>query len=250
VPQLFLQEVAEQPVIHQAAGHLRQKQAAILRLRQPVRAVRQLEDGRAQLRRHAEQRRGRQQKVAQAGWLGFEHRAGERVEQRLRPFAAAQHDLFQVGGQGVQRQDGARWPAFQAGGQLLDLGDRWRRAQGALRQIIYFLVGEAKLFLAERQHLAARDHLGERQVGQDAADQDDMAVGRQQRDERLQPDLGGGRSRQHMRIVQEVQHLLVGVLAQVVGDQRRQLAGRITGDRSQVLDAGRHVFERGQHLVV
>ncbi len=249
--ELPLQQAAEQPVIDDAVRDARHEQVAVLGFGQPVRTVTQPQRRRAQFRREPFQRGRRQQEIAQARRLSAQHQRGERIEQPLRPLAAVEHRALKVGGQGPQGQEDPGGPAFQARGEVVDLGGRGRQIQDLTREAVDLGRGEFQLLLAERQHLAPGDHLGERQIRQDAPDQDQVAVRRQQRHDPAQPRLGAGRTGEVLDVVEDVDEVLGGVVPQVVGYQPGQLhrgvADRVAG---QVLDARRNLFQRREAFAV
>ena len=155
------------------------------------------------------ERRGREQEIAQTGRLGVEHQVGKRVEQRFRPAAAAEHRLRQVVRERLKRQHDPRRPAFQLGDQFLDLRCRQVQPEDLLRQFTDFVGGEAQRFLTDRQHFALGDQFGQRQIGQRAADQDQMAVGRELGGEGPQPEFGGRRAGQKLNVVENVNNVLL-----------------------------------------
>ncbi len=178
----FLQEVPEKRVVDQPARHARQEQVLRLGGVQPGRAVGDAEHDRAQLRREAGQHGRLKQKMPQVRQLCLKHAARQRLEQRLRLGGGAEDAVAKARRQRLERQHNPRRPAVQPVDKPLHLLRRRLVAQQVAGKLGDLRLGQSQIFLPDSENLVTGDQLGEREGGQRAAQQKQVAGLRQAAD--------------------------------------------------------------------
>src|SRR5690606_36372791 len=118
--------------------------------------------------------------------------ARQRLEQRLRLGGGAEDAVAKARRQRLERQHNPRRPAVQPVDKPLHLLRRRLVAQQVAGKLGDLRLGQSQIFLPDSENLVTGDQLGEREGGQRAAQQKQVAGLRQAADHVLYPCLGSG----------------------------------------------------------